>query len=97
MLTHVAVFRFIEGTTSEQVEALAAALRALPGKVPGIRGYEVGVDLRFSEETADFVVIARFDDEAGFRAYAEHPAHLEVSREFVRPILDQLTRVQFRS
>ena len=48
MLRHVVVFRWKDGTTAAEVDAIAAALRALPGQIPELRAYDVGVDAGLS-------------------------------------------------
>jgi hypothetical protein len=94
MLRHVAVFRWNEGTTPEQVEELAAALRALPAEVPSIRSYEVGSDLVLGEGRWDFAVVAQFDDAAGYQAYVDHPAHQAVATDLIPTIRADRVHIQ---
>lgn len=94
MIRHVAMFRWVEGTTPEQVSAAAVALRALPGQVPEIRAYVVGPDLEIGEGRWDFVVTGDFDDVAGYLEYAEHPAHLALIAEHMKPIIGARAAVQ---
>ncbi len=93
MLRHVAVFRWNEGTTPEQVEELAAALRALPAEVPTIRSYEVGSDLGLGDGRWDFAVVAQFDDAEGYQAYVDHPAH-QAATDLIPPIRADRVHVQ---
>jgi hypothetical protein len=95
VIRHCVVFRFAEGTTAEQVEALAAALRTLPDRIPGIEGYTVGADLGLRPANADFAVVADFADEDAFLTYSGHPDHLAVIEEFVTPIVTERHAVQF--
>ncbi len=88
------MFRWAEGTTSQQVAAATEALHALPGRVPTIRGYVVGPDLELGGGRWDFVVTGDFDDVAGYREYAEHPAHLEVIAEHFTPIIGERASIQ---
>jgi hypothetical protein len=44
----------------------------------------------------DFALVADFDDEEGYRRYAEDPAHREVVERLIRPITAQSVRVQYR-
>jgi len=41
---HVALFRWVEGVTGEQVGAVEAALARLPSVVPELRDYRFGPD-----------------------------------------------------
>lgn len=96
MIRHVVCFRWIEGTGPEQVAAVAAGLATLPEEIPEIRRYQFGSDLGLRDGNADFAVVADFDDEAGWRAYRDHPAHQRVSDERIGPIVADRLAVQLR-
>lgn len=97
MFHHVAVFRFHEGIPDDAVEALRQALDALPGEIPEIVRYRVGAALGLVDGSWDFAVLAEFADESGWRAYAQHPAHLAASERYVKPIVAEMARVQFEA
>ena len=97
MLVHVSCLRWAEGVTAAQVGAVSDGLAALPGAVGSLRGYRFGPDAGLAPGNHDFVVVAEFDDEAGYREYAEHPAHLAVLTERIRPILAERAAVQFEA
>lgn len=88
------MFRWVAGTTPQQVAAATDALRALPAEVPTIRAYVVGPDLQLDEGRWDFVVIGDFDDVEAYQAYAGHPAHLAVIAEHMKPIIGDRAAVQ---
>jgi hypothetical protein len=95
VLRHVAVFRWVEGTSSDAVEAFAAGLSSLPGLIPEIRGYSFGPDAGLGvSANADFAVVADFDDAAGYATYAAHPAHQDVIVRLLRPIVAERLSVQ---
>lgn len=94
MIRHVAVFRWREGTTAEQVEALRAGLDRMPGAVPSVRAYSHGPDLRLGEGRWDYGVVADFDDSAGFQEYVDHPEHDAVRRELLAPLVADRGHVQ---
>ncbi len=75
MFHHVVTFRLKDPST---VEATAARLRAMSGRVPSLRSIEVGVDQLRTPRAVHIALITRFDDEAGYRAYAVDPIHKEV-------------------
>lgn len=95
LIRHCVTFRFHEGTSDDAIDALAAALGALPVAIPEIQAYSFGADLGFRDTNADFAVVAEFVDEAGFRAYASHPAHVAVITEHVEPITAERIAMQF--
>lgn len=95
MTTHVVLFRWQPGTPPEAVAALGAALDAMVPLVPTIRSYRHGPDLGVGDGNWDYALVATFEDTDGFRAYRDHPAHVAVVEEHVRPILAEVARVQF--
>ena len=60
------------------LDGLVASLRRLPELIAEIRSYEVLADAGLAEGNAQVAVIGTFDDEAGWRAYLEHPEHQAV-------------------
>ena len=95
MLRHVVCLTFRDGTDPAEVAALRDALAELPGRIPDIRAYAFGTDVGLATGNADFAVVADFDDEAGWRAYMEHPDHVRVREELVAPIVAERSAVQF--
>ncbi|MGH9274522.1 MAG: Dabb family protein [Acidimicrobiales bacterium] len=95
MIRHVAVFRWVDGTTADQVAAVADALRALPAEITSIRGYTVGADLQLGDGRWDFAVVAEFDDADGYQTYVDHPAHQAVATDLIAPIRADRAHVQF--
>jgi len=94
MIRHVAVFRWHDGTTAAQVDAVRAGLDRMPVEVPSIRAYAHGPDLCLGEGRWDYAVVADFDDADGYLAYVDHPAHDEVRREAISPLVADRGHVQ---
>lgn len=94
MIRHVAVFRWRKGTTPEQVAAVHAGLDELPAAVPSIRAYTHGPDLRLGDGRWDYAVVGDFDDGEGYQAYVDHPAHDDVRRELIVPLIADRGHVQ---
>ncbi len=76
MITHVVLFK-LKDRTAESIEKARVVLAGLKGKVPSLKGLEVGTDVIRSERSYDMALVARFEDLAGLDAYQNHPAHLE--------------------
>ena len=96
MLRHVVLFTFQDETTEAQKQAAADGLKALPGLIPEIRRYELGRDAGLAAGNHDFALVADFDSEADFRAYAEHPEHVKVVVELIKPVISGRVAVQYR-
>lgn len=95
MIRHVAVFRWQDGTTPAQVDAVHSGLAALPAQIPSIRAYTHGPDLQLGEGRWDYAVVGDFEDAAGYQAYVDHPAHKAVAVALIAPIRADRTHVQF--
>jgi hypothetical protein len=87
MLRHVVMWT-LKGDTPEDRAAvgleISERMRELVGVIPSIRGLRIDGNERFPLENADLVLTMDFDDMAGYEAYRDHPAHLEVG-SFIRP------------
>ena len=59
-----------------------------------LRSYDVRADAGINDYTYDLAVIAEFDDEAGYLAYRDHPAHQQVIADLIRPILADRASIQ---
>ena len=95
MFRHVALFRWHEGVSAAQKEAVGTALGGLPALIPELRAYHFGADIGLAAGNSDFAVVADFDDEAGWRVYSDHPAHQQIIVDIVRPITAERAAVQY--
>ena len=95
MIRHIALFRWKEDTTDDQIAEVTARLRALPGLIDSIRDYRVGRDLGINPDTFDYAVVADFDDPAGYVTYRDHPEHMAVATGVIWPMVTGRASVQF--
>lgn len=93
-LRHTVLLGFVEGTDSAQIEAIVAALQALPGQVATLDAIEVERDLAIDARSAQLLIRADFDSVADWQAYQDHPAHQDVIRELIAPVLASRASVQ---
>jgi len=96
MIRHTVLFKWTDAATAEQKQAVAAELSALAPTVPSVRAYVIGADAGLGTGNFDFAVTADFDDEAGFAAYRDDPAHREIIARTIMPITAQRAAVQFK-
>ena len=75
MLTHVVCLKF---TDPEDATEVARRLSSMEGRIPSMKGIEVGLDVVRSARSYDLVLITRHDDMEGMQAYQVHPVHQEV-------------------
>jgi hypothetical protein len=91
---HVALFRFGDHVTGEQVQALADALDRLPDAVGVMIAYRHGRDLAINEGNYDYGVVGDFATPEDYVIYRDHPEHRAVVRDLVAPIVVERASVQ---
>ena len=95
MIRHTVLFKWAEAATEEQKQEASAQVAKLPSLVESVRAFAAGPDAGVSQGNFDFAVTADFDDEAGYLAYRDNPAHRDIVARFIAPILAQRAAVQF--
>ena len=95
MIRHVALFRLKEDAPGGTQQALEDGLFLLAQKIEAISVYHYGADLSLRAGNFDFGVVADFEDEAAFVAYADHPAHIAFIKERVAPVIAERAALQF--
>ena len=57
-------------------------------QIPELKAFSCGADAGIDpERNHDFAIVADFADEAGYKAYATHPLHLDVIGRLIKPAL----------
>lgn len=95
MFHHVVMFRFVEGTTAEQVAAVTAGLAGLPAAIPQIRSYVFGPDAGLNPGTYDYAVSAAFDSADDYVVYRDHPEHRAFIARCIAPVVADRAACQF--
>lgn len=95
MIRHTVMFRWRENVEPSEVRAAFNALEGLPSAIEELRAFSFGPDAGLTEGNFDAVVVADFDDADAYRRYAEHPEHLRVIRESLRPLIAERVAVQY--
>jgi stress responsive alpha/beta barrel protein len=94
MIRHVSLLTWSPEASVDAIERAETAIRGLPDVVETIRSYSATRDAGIDSGNAQFVVVAEFDDRAGYEAYRDHPAHRRILTELARPILGGRTAAQ---
>ncbi len=99
MVRHVVMWTFrpeAEGASREENARRARErLAALPAKIPQIRAFEIGLDLRTEAGTWDLVLVSAFDSEADLAAYQAHPEHVRAAT-WLKTVRDLRASVDYR-
>ena len=95
-LRHVVLFKFKEGTTSDDIKKVEDAFRALPDKIPQIRDFEWGTNN--SPEGLDkgftHCFFLTFDSDADRAIYLPHPDHKAFGK-ILGPFLEDVLVVDY--
>ncbi len=94
MIKHIVLVKFKQGTPRSEIEKIIEGLRGLPGRIPEIRGYEVGEDVVHSPRSFDLAIIGRYDDLDALKRYQDHPAHVPIATA-LRAVSEQMVAVDF--
>lgn len=97
MFHHMVIFRFEDGTDSQQIDAITEGLASLPPEIDVLVGYRFGPDVGITEGSWDYGVAADFVAEGHYNDYSKHPAHVRVVEERIKPFIKESARVQFWS
>lgn len=82
MFNHIVLFKLKE-FTDDAVKTgirgeIKSALLGLKDKISELKYIEVGSNFELNGASFDISLITRFDDQAGFEVYRDHPEHLKV-------------------
>ena len=86
MVTHIVIFTWVAGTTTEMVANLGSALDRLASELSELTTIRHGADLHFRDGNGDYALVATFQDRAGWDAYQAHPKHKAFVQDFVTPM-----------
>jgi len=86
MIHHIVCFRFKPDTPAERIAATGAALLAMQGKIPEVRGVHWGPNLAPSAAEYSHVLTVLADDMTAVGRYLEHPVHQDTVARYVAPI-----------
>ena len=89
MVKHIILWTLKPELSAEEKESvkqgIKAGLEGLVGQVPGLLDVTVNVDGRLDSSNCDVMLDSTLESEAALKAYAVHPAHVEVANTKVRP------------
>ncbi len=94
MFRHVVLMRWKEETTADQLSHMEAGLAGLPALVPEIRDYKFGADAGVSPGNFDFAIVADFDDVESYVVYRDHPDHVALINDRIKPLVAERVAVQ---
>lgn len=89
MVKHIILWTLKEELSAEQKEevkkGIKEGLEGLAGVVPGLVDIKVITSGRLGSSNADVMLDSTLESPEALKAYATHPAHVEVANARVRP------------
>lgn len=89
MVKHIILWTLNPELTEEQKEEvkkdIKTGLESLKDVVPGLIDVKVNIDGRLASSNCDVMLDSTLESEEALKAYAVHPAHVEVANTKVRP------------
>ncbi len=98
MRRHIYSFRFKDGTTEEQIEAVRASYEAMRAADPdGWAHFSMGPNISQSRRSTryNWVVTIDFNSYKAYRDYEEGDAHREMVATKLTPIVESLSGVDY--
>lgn len=96
MITHIVFFKLADHRP-DNIAGTRNKLSSMNGRIPGIRHFEVGVDVVRSERSYDLALLTRFDSLADLKAYQEHPLHAGEIVPHLKSVCSSIIAVDYES
>jgi len=94
MIRHIVMVKLPESVRTEALDAIAAGMAPLPGKLPEIKYMDVGINTSRSPKAHDLAIVLDFEDEAGLKVFATDPDHKEVV-SYIRSQAESISIVDY--
>lgn len=96
MITHIVMMSFSEENKAENIETARERLLSMVGKVEPLRHLEVGLNVVDSPRACDLVLVTRFADLEGLKAYSDDPYHSDI-KKFLFSVTESTHVVDYES
>ena len=92
MIKHVVCFKLNEGESPEKAKEV---LLSMQGKVPMLRGIEVGIDELHSARSYDVILLVVLDDLDALSAYQVDEYHVNVVKKHMHAVTKSSVSIDF--
>jgi heme-degrading monooxygenase HmoA len=96
MITHIVFFK-LGDPSPDKIAETRNRLLGMSGRIPGIRHFEVGIDVVRTERSYDLALVTRFDSLADLKAYQEHPVHAVEVVPHLKSLCTSIIAVDYES
>ena len=95
MVEHVVLFKFKPTISKDEIAKITEDLKGLKGQIDGLIDLSVGENFSARSKGFDTGLVVRFADEKALATYQEHPEHVRILNEKLRPNLDDVIAVDY--
>ena len=92
MIKHVVILKLKENAPVEEIKNKISGLK---NKIPQIKHIETGEDIGFDPLASDLCIIADFENIDDLKIYANHPEHIKVIQNNIKPYLIKRDAVDY--
>jgi len=97
MVKHIILWNLKEEFNNDEIKkGIKEGIESLMGKIPGLLEISVQTE-KLESSTADVMLYSVFESEEALKAYAVHPAHVEVANTKVRPFTQSRACLDFEA
>lgn len=94
MIRHVVILKLKENT---DLKLIKEKILNLKNEIKEIINIEVGIDIGFDPTSSDLCIIADFKNIKDLEIYANHPKHLEIIKNYIKPFLIERRVVDYNA
>ena len=91
MIKHVVILKL----RNAPVEEIKNKISDLKNKIPQIKHIETGEDIGFDPTASDLCIIADFENIDDLQIYANHPEHINIIQNNIKPYLIKRDAVDY--
>ena len=97
MVKHIILWNLKDEFNNDEIKkGIKEGIESLMGKIPGLLEISVQTE-KLDSSTADVMLYSVFESEEALKAYAVHPAHVEVANTKVRPFTQSRACLDFEA
>jgi hypothetical protein len=94
MFTHIVFFKLKDASKASEARDI---LQSMEGKIPELKGLEVGVDVLHTERSYDLSLVTRFDSLEDMNTYQVNEYHVNEVLKYLKPMLESSKAVDYCS
>lgn len=94
MLKHIVMFK-LKDYSEELLNETKEVLLSMQGKVPTLRGIEVGADILKSARSYDIVLMVLVDDISALDAYQQDPYHISIVKKHIHSVTSSSVAIDY--